>query len=458
MKKRKVGLVVDNPNRDLEGLVLVAAYLAKMNFHVILIPMYKQRFIARSQNVDIIVLNYLRPNNLETFLDCLRAGIKVAVLDTEGIAGRDFEEYADFFCKTKMTQLIDLYMFWGPAQLNAVRERENYVPKSTTVTGCPRYDFFVEPWLRAIDNQVSHRNFVLFNTNFPIVNPKFSTGKEDEYKTMLAVGFTPAAARSSVRQNMAAFLGMKRLVSALAQALPNESFVLRPHPFENVDGYKDLEVFDNVEVIQSGSANSWIHSAKALVHLNCTTAIEASLMGKLVVTPSWLNDSAIYRALPDRLSRAVESIDEMIEVLGRNECLTDITQKSPVSAKKGVLEQSFHHVDGRSAARVAEALRDLAFMIGSSSTIPKRSILQEFKNIVLNISELPVLWQLRERLKNINSSKYFTSEGVQEILNRLILVEPSFKSISVSDLARNGHSQSKFSDVVAVNLRDIGDG
>ena len=44
MKKIKIGVIVDNPNRDLEGLVLVATQLAMKNFEVFLIPMYKQRY------------------------------------------------------------------------------------------------------------------------------------------------------------------------------------------------------------------------------------------------------------------------------------------------------------------------------------------------------------------------------------------------------------------------------
>lgn len=454
MKKQKVGLVVDNPHRDLEGLVLVAAHLAKKNFDVVLIPLYKQRFVVKAQDIDVIVLNYLRSNNLETFLDFKRAGVKVAVLDTEGIAGRNFEEYADFFCKTKMTQLIDLYMFWGSGQLNAVRQRKNYLPKKTAITGCPRYDFFVEPWLRSIDNQVSHSNFVLFNTNFPIVNPKFSAGKEDEYETMLSVGFTPEKARNSVEQNMAAFLGMKRLLRTLAEALPHQNFILRPHPFENINGYKELEELQNIKVIQSGSANSWIFASNVLVHLNCTTAIEASLMGKLVVTPSWLNDSEIYRPLPDGLSKSVDTIEEMIEMLGSKSFIQDTAQESYDSINREFLEQSFHYIDGKSAVRVAEAIRDLAFTFGSTRTTPKKTILQKFKKVALNLSEMPMLWQLRERLKNTNKSKYFTSSGVEKILNRLSIVEPLFESITASDFTRNGKSRSKFSDVVAVCLED----
>ena len=457
MKKQKVGLVVDNPHRDLEGLVLVAAHLTKKNFDVVLIPMYKQRFVVKSQSVDIIVLNYLRPNNLETFLDFLRDGIKVAVLDTEGIAGRNFEEFADFVCKTKMTQLIDLYMFWGSGQLDAVQKRKNYLPKKTIITGNPRYDFFAEPWLRSINNQVSQSNFVLFNTNFPIVNPKFSADKEEEYKTMLAVGFTPEIARNAVKQNMAAFLGMKKLLRMLAKALPDQNFILRPHPFEDINGYIEFEEFQNIKVVQSGSANSWILGSSALVHLNCTTAIEASLMGKLVVTPSWLNDSVIYRPLPDGLSKSVDTIEEMIEILRLKPAKRDTTQERSDNINRELMFQSFHHIDGKSAVRVTEAIRGLASFIGSTSTIPKKSTFKKLKKIALNISEIPVLWQLREKLKNTNKSKSFTGNDVNIILKRLNKVEPKFANLVANDICRMQTIKSRFSDIVAVNLSDTED-
>ena len=62
-----VGLVIDNPERDLEGLVLLGAHLVKMGFSVLLIPLYKQRYVAKTEKIDVLVLNYLRPNNLGVF-------------------------------------------------------------------------------------------------------------------------------------------------------------------------------------------------------------------------------------------------------------------------------------------------------------------------------------------------------------------------------------------------------
>ena len=77
-----VGLVIDNPERDLEGLVLLGAHLVKMGFSVLLIPFYKQRYVAKTEKIDVLVLNYLRPNNLDVFFEYKRQAIKVAVLDS----------------------------------------------------------------------------------------------------------------------------------------------------------------------------------------------------------------------------------------------------------------------------------------------------------------------------------------------------------------------------------------
>lgn len=451
MKNLKVGLVVDNPDRDLEGMTLVAAYLACKGFSSFLIPMYKQRHVVRSEGIDVIVLNYLRPNNLDTFLEYKRNGIKVAVLDTEGIAGRDFEEFADLFFETNMTDLIDLYMFWGNGQLQAVEKRSAPQPKKKTVTGCPRYDFFSEVWTKSIDIGDFGSSYILFNTNFPIVNPRFSSGKDDEYKTLLRVGYDPKEAKDLVDQNMYAFLEIKKLVKSVATSLPDENFILRPHPFESIKGYSDLYEYPNVKVIQEGSSNAWIYQAKSLVHLNCTTAIEAALMGKKVLTPSWLNKNAIYRDMPTQISQKIMNEDELLSALIGEEA--DYNDENIKKTQK-FIQESFHLIDGKSSKRVANAVISLFDTPFYGAKILETSIKALIKNIFLNISEKPFLWQLREKYKKMNKSKYFTSLEVLSILNRITKSDPSFSGLSIQDVRRSKIRNDYFSDITAVKLND----
>ena len=155
----------------------------------------------------------------------------------------------------------------------------------------------------------------MINTNFPLVNPKFSTGRNSEYKTLIRNGIEPSYAFATQDECMSAYEGMKNLVTTLAEASPDQAFVIRPHPFEAESGYRNLKRFDNIKVIQSASANSWIKMCKCLIHLNCTTAIEASLMGKLVLSPGWLNNQKIFRPLPQALSHVAQHTEEIIEII-----------------------------------------------------------------------------------------------------------------------------------------------
>ena len=64
---KKVAIIIDNPLRDLEGLVLLAASLATKHIEVYLIGMYDQDFDVIANNIDLVVFNYLRKNNVERF-------------------------------------------------------------------------------------------------------------------------------------------------------------------------------------------------------------------------------------------------------------------------------------------------------------------------------------------------------------------------------------------------------
>ena len=90
----RICIIVDNPLRDLDGLVLVAWHLAKMNFHVYLVPMYAQISDVKAISPDFILANYVRANNVDTLKRFKALGIKIGVLDTEGVSGKNTDEFA----------------------------------------------------------------------------------------------------------------------------------------------------------------------------------------------------------------------------------------------------------------------------------------------------------------------------------------------------------------------------
>ena len=66
MKDTQLVLLVDNPTRDLEGMVLTALEAAYSGARSFLVPMYKQKEAIRRIKPDCVLLNYLRTNNART--------------------------------------------------------------------------------------------------------------------------------------------------------------------------------------------------------------------------------------------------------------------------------------------------------------------------------------------------------------------------------------------------------
>ncbi len=61
--------------------------------------------------------------------------------------------------------------------------------------------------------------------------------------------------------------------------------VLRPHPTEDINAWKIfLKDIPNVHVIREDSITAWLKNAFAVMHNGCTTAFEATISGKPVIT------------------------------------------------------------------------------------------------------------------------------------------------------------------------------
>ena len=97
MGQPRVCLVVDNPLRDLDGIVLLGWTLAQKGAEVFLVPMYQQAFEVAALLPDLVLVNYLRPNNRRLVEAYSKGGILVGVLDTEGGVFNSVEQPASSF-------------------------------------------------------------------------------------------------------------------------------------------------------------------------------------------------------------------------------------------------------------------------------------------------------------------------------------------------------------------------
>lgn len=437
----RIGLILDNPRRDLGGITLLAYQLLKQGHEVFVIPMYDQGYDVPLLELDAIVVNYARTSNLEFMRSYKEMGIAIVVLDTEGgVFPEKGDGSPEFWAKRFRSigahELIDRYLFWGERTYEAFRQHGGLREDHLIVTGCPRYDFCAEKWRSVLHH--SNSGHVLINLNFPSVNPWWGRAEysEKEQKIIFQSAFKEISNVAKIvnidieralpleHERMRVLNEYVRVIAGIARRNPDQPFIVRPHPFENMEIYRQLFAdHPNVMVDSSGEVTHVISKAKFVIHVNCSTSVEARLLGKLPVSLEFLN-SEILKAnirLPSQISYIVDNVEELDEVV-KDEDRDQRDRLSNTSVHE-LIAPWFYKCDGNAGERVADVVTELGRRTRESMS--RRSYWKSIKScytkarfkyliqgIGVQLGGSFILSRLRMLLRKGRRMKYVTAETV----------------------------------------------
>ncbi|UCD55968.1 MAG: hypothetical protein JSV16_08920, partial [Candidatus Hydrogenedentota bacterium] len=183
----------------------------------------------------------------------------------------------------------------------------------------PFYDVEAEPIRKRFGD------FVLVNTNFGMVNgflpslnlwnPGNEPGEPAQAGTA-ATGLTQEFAKGLSIHKNTLFQHFKRLIPLLSRVFPDHVVVVRPHPRENHDVWREIaKDCGNVEVVYGGNVLPWLRAAKALIHNGCTTGIEAFMVKLPAIAYRPATAEEYDFDLPNSLSHECFDFDELRETL-----------------------------------------------------------------------------------------------------------------------------------------------
>jgi hypothetical protein len=119
----------------------------------------------------------------------------------------------------------------------------------------------------------------------------------------------------------AIFETFQQIIPAIEKAFPKHNIVVRPHPTENQEIYRQIAAgCERVKVTNEGNVVPWLMATRALIHNGCTTGVEAYVMGvpaisyRAVVNENY--DYGFYR-LPNLLSHQCFDFEELSTTLGK---------------------------------------------------------------------------------------------------------------------------------------------
>jgi surface carbohydrate biosynthesis protein len=436
----RVALIVDNPYRDLPGIVLLATQLCQQGATCYLVPLNLASRELSALAPDFVLLTSLRKPRQRFAQQLLDAGMQIGVLDAEGGVLPSLEMYAKLTSPDfSLYREVSCFCSWGPKLANYVENEGWYDHTQVVVTGAPRFDFYAQRWrsaalrLSPFAEQWS-KPTILINGSFPRANPGFLT-PEEERRSWGQLGFDSDYIARHQKTEHQTMIAMAKIANHLANRFPQAAIVYRPHPFERLETYRRLlERRENLHLLKVGTVEGWILRASAVIQHHCTTAIEAGMAGKPALLPDWLPTAQRIEST-EAVSIKCRSQSEMDdEIFGILNDTRNPSSKVSRSLER-VIGDWFYAIDGRAHERVALAI------LSHLKNQPLDAInLTKCRKMHYGWNELgrtkrahvgarirmglrlPVTYSLRKfrDLKNVyqrwdQSGKYFDSEGVRAL-------------------------------------------
>ena len=426
--RRSFGFILDHPRRDLPGAVTFAHAAVRRGCDAYLIPMYEQGTDVPLLQLDALVVNYARPANIDLVKSYTSEGLPVFVLDTEGgiltEAGTNTPERLGTLLRERgFDRTLAGYFFWGSRLRDAFIGRSGLPDDKLVVTGCPRFDYAAPRWRSALTH--ARRDFVLMNASFPLVNPLFVNDATIERAAVVSAGWDEKYITALTEEVAEAFHQFKAITARLARDLPGQTFLVRPHPFENHETYqREFAGLPNVVVDGAGSVLNVIANSTCMVHLNCSTAVEAVMLDKLPISLEYLNTPRMlgHAPLPSRISRQAKSYEELAEIVSRPQ---EHAAEFPFDeVHRASIYPWFHANDGAAAERVVDALlarlgpgpapTSVARSLAASRTSPRLS--QRVQSLAANVVGSLATGTVRASVKGVRREKFFSASHVAQAL------------------------------------------
>lgn len=325
---------VENQVRELDPKLMLACIAAERGFSSVIGSRREMEFNIDTFPRSIYLSKSMTIRSLLFFRVAKRFGHEIITWDEEALVHLPPETYFSRRLNPKAIRYVSHLFAWGQDNKELWHQYPDLPDNMPIhVTGNPRSDMlrlelqpFYEDEVEKI--RTKYGNFILINTNFNHVN---AYGPDlNLFKPVKRPGLKPAfgrAARGMSRSyaeglqdhKLAVFEQFKQLIPKLEQALPECNIIVRPHPTEKHDVYKQIASHcERVYVTNDGNVVPWLIATKAVIHNGCTTGVEAYVMKVPAISyRASVNEDYDYGfyVLPNKISYQCFDFEELTGLL-----------------------------------------------------------------------------------------------------------------------------------------------
>jgi surface carbohydrate biosynthesis protein len=321
---------VENQVRELDSKLLLACIAAGRGFSSVIGPRREMHIQITAFPRSIYLAKSMPVHRNIIFKIMRKLGHEIVAWDEEALVHPQAEiYYRRRVCPLGIKYVSHLFA-WGEDNAELWRHYPE-LPIGTPihVTGNPRGDLLRHEMRDIYEGDIKnlrsiYGDFILINTNFNHVNafspdlnlfrPAKKSGEEPKFGRA-AKGMSREYAEGLRDHKEAIFESFQQLIPKLEKAFPEHTIIVRPHPTENQEIYRNIaSQCERVLVTNEGNIVPWILASEAVIHNGCTTGVEAYMMRMPAIsyraTVNDYYDLGFYR-LPNLLSYQCFDFEEL---------------------------------------------------------------------------------------------------------------------------------------------------
>ena len=250
----------------------------------------------------------------------IKKGNLVTSLDEEGgLVKRNYEEFVNDRYSEETIKDASAVFGWGLDDTETLKKIHGKYSSKIYKSGSPRVDLWKPLFLKywGTPKSIPKRPFMLVVSNMNFANP--ANTFKDIIKIQKKNGlykFKPNMFRRSfirASNDYKVIFSFIEAIKHLAKENKGYDIVLRPHQNEDVESWEIfLDGIPNVYVIREGSITGWINNCFAVMHNGCTSAFEATISQKPLLTYVTEKQELFNNDLPNELGYIIENKDDLL--------------------------------------------------------------------------------------------------------------------------------------------------
>tara|TARA_B100000035_G_scaffold84000_3_gene70573 strand:- start:12947 stop:14233 length:1287 start_codon:yes stop_codon:yes gene_type:complete len=399
--KKKISLILDNPTRDLDYIVLIGKHLVKNNCEVTIVPSNLRHFELFHLQPDYVLYPHQRESSAKEINILKNAGMDIGVMETEQHVDEYF--FTSFQTPLNKKYLEDpIHIFsWGDNFSQIVLNNNIYSSEQVINVGNPRFDLYFHK------EKVKKTIELLIGTTFQIANPKY-LGKKNSKKAYLNENMSEQDYEEFFKTHEEAMRTLIELINSNFLEL-NSGIHLRPHPYEDENIYKNK--LKHINIDNSYSIGDHLSLASSYLHYHSVSSTDSAVMQIPTINLSWfpknkrLHDSTEFMKRTSYQPSNKYELKEIIQEVRKG----NLQPKLKIDDK--IFEQYFYRIDGLASKRIAEHILN--------NTTHK---VNQYKNPEIIFNNLNKLNELVKHKIAVNrwkkTKKYFGISEIQDSIKK----------------------------------------